>query len=100
MSRRKLKKEWKKFREGRRLDWPYGFKCDNPGSHGWIHGLTVPCGTPVTVGLSGFHALRKNYPPMWIGIDGSTEPPVSVITRIDLENKAVYMEHVLPPVIP
>jgi hypothetical protein len=42
VSKRKIKKEWKKFREGRRLDWPWGFTCKNPGSGFYVENLVVP----------------------------------------------------------
>lgn len=41
MSRRKRKKMWKKFCQGRG-DWPYGFVCRNPGMGGYLYGLTLP----------------------------------------------------------
>lgn len=40
MSRRKYKKQWKKFLAGRG-PWVHGFRVVNPGSHGWLYNLTV-----------------------------------------------------------
>ena len=41
MSRRKYKKQWKKFLAGRG-PWVHGFTVVNPGSHGWLYWLVIP----------------------------------------------------------
>lgn len=41
MSRRKYKKQWKKFLADRG-PWAHGFTVVNPGSHGWLHGIVIP----------------------------------------------------------